>query len=35
LLRRLEHWLHRMLGGKDQPAQQPAGSDSPADTPPG
>ena len=32
---RLEHWLHRMLSGKDEPAQKPPASVSPADTPPG
>ena len=32
--RRLEHWLHRMLGGKAQPAQQPAASASPGESPP-
>ena len=32
--RRLEHWLHRMLGGKDDPAPKSAASASPTDTPP-
>jgi putative Mg2+ transporter-C (MgtC) family protein len=32
--RRLEHWLHRMLGGKDEPAQKSPASVSPADSPP-
>jgi putative Mg2+ transporter-C (MgtC) family protein len=32
--RRLEHWLHRMFGGKGDPAQEAAGSASPGDTPP-
>jgi putative Mg2+ transporter-C (MgtC) family protein len=32
--RRLEHWLHRMLGGKDEPAEKSPASVSPADSPP-
>jgi putative Mg2+ transporter-C (MgtC) family protein len=32
--RRLENWLHRMLGGKDEPAQESSASAPPADTPP-
>ena len=32
--RRLEHWLHRMLSGKDDPAQKSPASVLPADTPP-
>ena len=31
---RLEHWLHRMLGGKDDPAPKSAASIAPVDTPP-
>ena len=33
--RRLEHWLHRMLGGKDDPAPKSPASIAPVDTPPG
>jgi putative Mg2+ transporter-C (MgtC) family protein len=32
--RRVEHWLHRTLGGKDEPAQKSPASVSPADAPP-
>jgi putative Mg2+ transporter-C (MgtC) family protein len=32
--RRLERWLHRMFGSKDDPAQESAGSASPENTPP-
>jgi putative Mg2+ transporter-C (MgtC) family protein len=32
--RRLERWLHRMFGGKDDSAQESAASASPGDTPP-
>jgi putative Mg2+ transporter-C (MgtC) family protein len=32
--RRLEHWLHRTLGGRDDPAQKSPASVLPADTPP-
>ena len=31
--RRLEHWLHRSFGGKDEPAPEPAAAVSPVDTP--
>jgi putative Mg2+ transporter-C (MgtC) family protein len=31
---RVERWLHRMLGGKDDPAQNSSASVSPVDTPP-
>jgi putative Mg2+ transporter-C (MgtC) family protein len=31
---RIEHWLHRRLGGKGDPAQKSAASVSPVDTPP-
>jgi putative Mg2+ transporter-C (MgtC) family protein len=30
----LEHWLHRLLGGKDEPAQKSPASAPPLDTPP-
>ncbi len=33
--RRLERWLHRMLGGKDQPGQKSPATVSPEITPPG
>jgi putative Mg2+ transporter-C (MgtC) family protein len=33
--RQVERWLHRMLGGKDDPAQQSDGSAPPADPAPG
>ena len=32
--RRLERWLHRTLGGKDEPSQKSHASGSPPDTPP-
>jgi putative Mg2+ transporter-C (MgtC) family protein len=32
--RRVEHWLHRTLSGKDEPAQKSPASVSPADAPP-
>jgi len=32
---RLERWLHRVLGGKDDPAPQSPASIAPVDTPPG
>ena len=32
---RLEHWLHRTLGGKDDPASKSPASIAPVDTPPG
>ena len=32
--RRLEHWLHRTVGGTDDPAQKSPASVLPADTPP-
>jgi putative Mg2+ transporter-C (MgtC) family protein len=32
--RRIERWLHRVLGGKDDPAQESAGSALPGNTPP-
>jgi putative Mg2+ transporter-C (MgtC) family protein len=32
--RRVERWLHRALGGSNDPEQQPAASASPLDTPP-
>jgi putative Mg2+ transporter-C (MgtC) family protein len=31
--RRLEQWLHRTLGGRDEPAQKSSASASPGDTP--
>jgi putative Mg2+ transporter-C (MgtC) family protein len=33
--REIERWLHRMLGGKGDPAQESTGSASPGDPPPG
>lgn len=32
--RRLERWLHRVLGGRDEPAPRPAAAALPLDTPP-
>ncbi len=32
--RRLERWLHRTLGGKNEPSQKSPAPDTPADTPP-